>query len=255
MKKSLVQIHRTFFQLSFFCVAMGILESIVVVYLRQIYYPAGFDFPLTFLSPGMIAIEWTREFATIIMLGVLGILAGRDTLQRFCYFLFSFGIWDITYYAGLKLFLGWPSSFMTWDILFLIPVPWVSPVLAPVICSVTMIIFALSVLCLRGKGYPIKMTKFDWGFLFLGAFIIFYSYISNYTNIIFQNGFLSDFWSLSENKYFCQIASQYYPTDYNWHLFSLGEIMILSVMIHLIVAERYFIVTKRDVENSSSQVS
>jgi len=185
---------------------MGILEAIVVVYLRQLYYPDGFHFPLTFLSAQMITIEWIREFATIIMLAVLGILAGKDNLQRFFYFLFSFGIWDLAYYAGLKLFLDWPSSLMTWDILFLIPVPWLCPVLAPVICSATMIIFAVSVIYLQGKGYPIRMKIVDWGLLCLGAFVILYSFIGDFVNIIVHNGFFSKFWTLSENTYFYQIV-------------------------------------------------
>ncbi|MCK7540484.1 MAG: hypothetical protein MZV63_61130 [Marinilabiliales bacterium] len=34
-----------FFWLAVFAVAMGFLEGIVVVYLRELYYPEGFDFP------------------------------------------------------------------------------------------------------------------------------------------------------------------------------------------------------------------
>jgi hypothetical protein len=41
-------------------------------------------------------------------------------------------LWDIFYYVGLKTLLGWPPSLFTWDVLFLIPVPWSAPVLAPV---------------------------------------------------------------------------------------------------------------------------
>jgi len=235
MKSVLVRIQRTFILLGVFCLAMGILEAIVVVYLRQLYYPDGFDFPLTFLSAQMITIEWIRELTTIIMLAVLGILAGKDNLQRFFFFLFSFGVWDLAYYAGLKLFLDWPSSFITWDILFLIPVPWVSPVLAPVICSVTMILFAVSFFYLQGKGYPMRMKIVDRGFLFLGASVILFSFIRDYINLIFQNGLFSKFWTLSENTYFYQIVSQYCPTDYNWYLFSLGEILILYVMTRVLV--------------------
>ena len=71
---------------------MGVLEAIVVVYLRQVYYPDGFNFPLLFITPEMMYVEWTRETATVIMLAVLGIIAGRDNLSRFLYFLFSFAM-------------------------------------------------------------------------------------------------------------------------------------------------------------------
>ena len=39
----------------------------------------------------------------------------------------------------LKLILGWPASIFDWDVLFLIPVPWIGPVVAPVLVSIAMI--------------------------------------------------------------------------------------------------------------------
>ena len=32
--------------LTLFSIAMGLLEAVVVMYLRELYYPAGFAFPL-----------------------------------------------------------------------------------------------------------------------------------------------------------------------------------------------------------------
>jgi hypothetical protein len=43
---------------------MAYLESAVVVYLRALYYPRGFTFPLAPMPPGMVAIEMGREAAT-----------------------------------------------------------------------------------------------------------------------------------------------------------------------------------------------
>jgi hypothetical protein len=54
-------------------------------------------------------------------------------------FLLVFGIWDIFYYVFLKVLLDWPSSLLTMDVLFLIPAPWISPVLVPVCISVVMV--------------------------------------------------------------------------------------------------------------------
>lgn len=234
MKKLNLKYNHTFILVSILCSAMGILEAIVVVYLRQLYYPNGFDFPLTFLTPKMIGIEWAREFSTIIMLVSIGIIAGKNHLQRFLYFLFSFAVWDLTYYGGLKLFLNWPSSLLTWDILFLIPVPWISPVLAPIICSNTMIIFAISIIYLLEKGHIIKMKITHWSGLLMGAFIIFISFVWDYFKIIFENKLLSDFWDLTNNEQSLKLISQYIPSNYNWWLFWLGEIIILSTIIQLI---------------------
>jgi len=128
--------------ITFFAIAMAFVESAVVVYLRELYYPEGFNFPLVLL-PGRIALtEFLREIATLIMLLGIGFLAGRNFRQRFAWFIYSFAIWDIFYYVFLKLILDWPSSWLTWDILFLIPVIWTGPVLAPVLVSLTMIILS-----------------------------------------------------------------------------------------------------------------
>ncbi|MBL7138880.1 MAG: hypothetical protein ISS17_08905, partial [Bacteroidales bacterium] len=128
--------------ITLFAIAMGFLESAVVVYLRAIYYPEGFAFPLKIIEGPVATTEILREAATLIMLITVAILAARRWIIRFAWFIYIFAIWDIFYYIFLWLLLGWPESLLTWDILFLIPTTWVGPVLAPVINSLTMIALA-----------------------------------------------------------------------------------------------------------------
>jgi hypothetical protein len=121
--------------------AFGWIEASVVVYLRELYarevslhgttYFAGFSVSLVSLPSHLVAVEMAREVCTILLLGAVAWLAGRRPADRAGAFLLSFGIWDLTYYAVLNLILGWPDSLSTWDILFLIPLPWVAPVWAP----------------------------------------------------------------------------------------------------------------------------
>lgn len=122
-----------------YAVAMAYVESAVVVYLRAIYYPQGFAFPLAPMPPDMVAIEIGREAATLVMLLGVGMLAGTGRWDRFLTFCVSFGVWDLFYYAWLWILLGWPPSLFTWDVLFLIPVPWIGPVLAPVVVSIALV--------------------------------------------------------------------------------------------------------------------
>ncbi len=164
-----------------FAFAMGFLEAIVVIYLRKIFYPQGFDFPLSIMSPEIISIEWFREITTIIMLVTIGILAGSNNFERFLYFLYTFAIWDIVYYIGLKLFLNWPASILNWDILFLIPIPWISPVLAPIICSLTMIVMSVLIIYFIDKGYKIKTNYKFWITLIVGAILIFITFMWDYS--------------------------------------------------------------------------
>lgn len=227
MNRLFSKIYWNFVLLGVFGIAMGILEAIVVVYLRQIYYPQGFDFPLTLLSREMVFLEWIREITTLVMLGALGMIAGKDYLQRFLCFLYTFAVWDIFYYVGLKLFLNWPSSFGTFDVLFLIPVPWIGPVLAPLLCSLTMILFASILLVLQERGHLLTIKSREWKIIFFGAFVIFCSFTRDYFRIIILNGVLSGFGSLSQNDHFLQRMAHYKPTDYHWGLFAFGELLIV----------------------------
>ena len=234
MKNCPYSLSRNLFLLSVFAVAMGILEAIVVVYLRQMYYPQGFNFPLTLLSQKMMITEWIREIMTLVMLVSLGMISGKDSFQRFLFFLYIFAVWDIFYYAGLKLFLNWPVSFFTFDVLFLIPVPWISPVLAPLLCSMTMILFSVSMLVLREKGLSVCLLKREWGLAFTGVMLTFCSFIWDYTAIVIKNGFILNILSLPENDPFWKRLSQYQPEDYHWSLFAAGELLVVYVFFRVL---------------------
>ncbi len=129
-----------------FGVAMGYLEAAVVVYLRaalEIVPGAipGHD-PATFGA--FEAIEIARELATLVMITAVGWLAGRSHLERLAWAAVVFGTWDIAYYLGLWLTVGWPPSLAAWDVLFLVPMPWVGPVWAPIVASVGLVGFGLA---------------------------------------------------------------------------------------------------------------
>jgi hypothetical protein len=115
--------------------AFGWIEGSVVVYLRQVYYqqagPHPPMFPVIFLSDVFTRVEVIREACTLVVLAAASWLADCRWAGRIGSFLLLFGIWDLTYYGVLKLVLGWPPSLATWDILFLIPLPWIAPVWAP----------------------------------------------------------------------------------------------------------------------------
>lgn len=163
-----------------YAVAMGLLEAVVVVYLRELYYPDGFRFPLVPLPPRIMAVEWLREATTLLMLFAVAALAGEDRVDRFFVFGFLFGVWDLVYYVGLWALLGWPDSPWTWDVLFLIPLPWLGPVLYPCLISVLLIGgFALH-LGFRARGQRLDPNLREWLVATLGAIAVVLAFCWNW---------------------------------------------------------------------------
>jgi len=136
-----------------FGAAFGFVEAAVVVYLRaavgllpgyggsladiarlssEIYQKSQIhgDLPQSLLT-----VEIFREATTMVMLLSIAFLSAKFWRERSAIFLWSFAIWDICYYLGLYLTVGWPPSWFTPDVLFLIPVPWLAQVWFPILVS------------------------------------------------------------------------------------------------------------------------
>lgn len=240
MKGSFLSWRGRFLWLAVFATAMGFLEGIVVVYLRELYYPDGFTFPLRLMSSDLVTAEWIREIATLVMLAGVGIITGRNGLQRLFYALFAFGVWDIVYYGALKLLLGWPESLMTWDLLFLIPVSWLGPVLAPVINSVTMIIMALLFIGRQETGYYIRPGLSDWVLIISGAVVILYTYLADYSRLLLDSGVLGSRGSTEAGERLVQMITTYIPDNYRWTLFIIGETLIIAAIINVLIRSRKY---------------
>jgi hypothetical protein len=198
-------------------IALAYIESTAAIYLRSLYYPDGFPFPLQTFNNSHLLIELGREVSIIIILLGLGYIIGKNFLQRFAFFMFTFGVWDIFYYIWLKLLIDWPESLFAWDILFLIPFPWFGPVLSPVLVSLCLIISSMIVIHFETQDYPIIVKNIDWIILIFAGIIIIFSYLQHF-HIIMNHGT---------------------PDHYSWWLFtsalSLGVITFLNrIRVHII---------------------
>jgi hypothetical protein len=203
-------------QVAIFSVAMGFLEAAVVVYLREMYYPRGFESAPEVMSSRIIITELLRELATIIMLAYIGIISGKTFAERFSLFLFSFAIWDIFYYVFLKAVLNWPASVFIWDILFLIPVPWLGPVLAPCIISLTMILLTLVVFHIGSKGIEVKFRGTDWIAMITASVLYIFSFTDG------QYGLLQD-----AGEGIIRMSGIVFPERYKWELFMIPQAILL----------------------------
>ena len=211
-----------------FGISFGYVEAAVVVYLRMLNEPLrqqfhldrGPDdlFPLATLdqlkasSPDTLRLlrsEVAREGATLVMLGAVALCLAANARQWVACFVIVFGIWDIAFYAGLRLLIGWPRSLLTWDILYLIPVPWVGPVLAPVLVSLSMISAGFLVLARDWAGKPVRLGALNWLGIVAGGVIIVAAFTWDHRNIM-AGGM---------------------PNPFNWPLFILGEVVGLAAFL------------------------
>jgi hypothetical protein len=207
--------NRNFILVVLFAIAMAYLESAVVVYLREMYDIVDLvkDTPLK--PDAYTIIEIGREAATIIMLAVIGLLAGSSLPKKIGYFFLSFGVWDIFYYIWLFIFIQWPKSLLEWDILFLIPLPWWGPVIAPVLISLLLI----SIGYLLISEVKFKVTSIDWIVFGLSIIVLLYTFMEDSIKVIF-----SGMGDLTEIR----------PTGFNWILF------IIPFLIWVIASIKVF---------------
>lgn len=169
--------RRTFLLIVVFAIAFACIESAVVVYLRMLYYPEGFSFPLKLIDHRIIRIELLREVATLVMLVAAGMLAGLTQWQRFSYIMITFGVWDIFYYVWLNVFLGWPGSLLDWDVLFLLPIPWIAPVLVPVIISLLLILAGVLIIRTEEREGRFRPSPLVWGLSIAGTLVVLFSFM------------------------------------------------------------------------------
>src|SRR5450432_3486801 len=186
-----------------FGTGFGYLEAAVVSYLRSLHQPVvqrfypnrapGDLFPLLTLdqirteAPQQIrtlAVEIGREAATIAMLAAIALAVARNAGQWAAAFVIAFGTWDISFYLFLRVLLDWPASLFTWDILFLVPVPWAGPVLAPVLVSVAMIVVGVWHLRREASGNGVRIGGIEWVGIVAGAVVIIVAFAMDYRHLM-----------------------------------------------------------------------
>jgi hypothetical protein len=218
----------TLLWITLFSVAMGMMESSVVIYLREIYYPGGFQFPLKATSYTIAVTELFRELATLIMLLGIGMLAGKTKQTRFAWFIYSFAIWDIFYYVFLYLIIDWPLSLLDWDVLFLLPIMWVGPVWAPILLSLLMILLSTSILYYSRHSNSANLKSREWIILIAGAFIVIMAFCKDYYLYMTSHFSTISGTQLFISKHTFDYAAQYVPIKFDVALFLFGCVVICA---------------------------
>lgn len=166
---------KRFVWVSIYAIAMALLEAVVVVYIRGLLQITRDHVTL---GP-YVTMETWREAATLVMLAAVGWLAGRKSVDRLAYGLFAFGLWDIWYYIWLKVLTGWPATVWDWDVLFLIPVRWWGPVLAPMLIAALICIVTVMAVRRLDRGEALGFTPARWGLAAFGGLLALYVFVSD----------------------------------------------------------------------------
>jgi hypothetical protein len=198
-----------------FAIAMAWVEAASVFYIRALVdriepYQAN---PLP-INPAVGNVELWREASTLVMLATLGALAGRTWRHRAGYAAIAFGSWDIFYYVFLRLITGWPRTLLDWDILFLLPLPWWGPVLAPVSIALVMILWGTLATQARDGT-----TDARWACALACVGIV-----------LALGVFMSDAWGALEHG--PEAVMRVLPTTFNWPLFSVALLLMASPALH-----------------------
>ncbi len=217
--KQIKEDHRRWLTVVVYAAAMAWVESAVVYYLRTMIdriepYQSNPLPVIGCLGP----IELAREVATLVMLLTVGMLAGRTWRSRLGYAAIAFGVWDIFYYVFLKLMCGWPHSLLDWDILFLLPLPWWGPVLAPVLIAVLMILWGTLATRLERPHESSLSSWRAWGLNALGAALALYVFMADALRV--ADGGVPALRTLL-------------PAHFNWPLFCVALTLMSAPVIQL----------------------
>lgn len=204
-----------------YAIAMAWVEASVVYYLRTFvdriepYQPH----PLP-IATGLAEAELLREAATLVMLAAVGWLAGSTWRSRSGYSLVAFGVWDIFYYVFLRILTGWPTSLLDWDILFLIPLPWWGPVIAPVSIAVVMIVFGAIVAGSDRTDQPLWPGKVSSIAGILGILLSLYVFMSDAIH--------------STDKSAIALRNLL-PVQFDWPKFSFALLLLVAPLVDVAV--------------------
>jgi hypothetical protein len=228
----LPSVRRRVLLLVLFGLAFGYVEAAAVVYIRATYerihrrlFPdrAPDDlFPLftreqwareapPHLGPGL---EVARELGTLLLVALMALGVSRDARQWFASFVLAFGVWDLAYYAWLRLLIGWPRSLLDWDLIFAAPLPWVGPVLAPALVAGVMVAASGVFFVREAQGRPIDPRRGHWAAVLGGGLLVMVSFWWDWRNTLAGGA----------------------PNPFNWPLLLGGLALGVAGFVHALAA-------------------
>lgn len=202
-----------------FAIGMAWVEAATVYYLRVLTNRIDpyQEHPLS--MQGLLGqVELVREAATLLMLVTVGMLAARIWRKRLAYAMIAFGVWDIFYYVFLRVVSDWPKSLFDWDVLFLLPLPWWGPVLAPVCIALLMIVWGTFVTQFAQSSPATAVTRMLWSSSAVGIALALYAFMADSLHSIPQG---------------LDVTRSVLPTSFNWWIYCAALTLMATPIAHI----------------------
>jgi len=133
-------------------------------------------------------------------------------------------VWDIAYYVFLRVMCGWPHSLLDWDVLFLLPLPWWGPVLAPVLIALLMIFWGTLASQFERPRAPMLP---NWGARVLtvaGTLLALYVFMAD---------------TLAAAPRGLEAVCRVLPMEFNWPLFGVA-LLLMGVRLLQLICQHCF---------------
>jgi hypothetical protein len=114
---------------------------------------------------------------------------------------------------------GWPHTLLDWDVLFLLPLPWWGPVLAPVSIALLMILWGTVVSSWRIERARNGSEWKAWGLNFLGTLLALYLFMAD---------------SIRAASRGLDALRDVLPQSFNWPLFCVALVLMASPVFEVI---------------------
>jgi hypothetical protein len=195
-----------------FATAMAWVESASVYYIRAMVdrIEPYQENPLP-IQGVLGQVEIVREAATLAMLLAVGTLAGSTWRTRLAYTAVAFGAWDILYYVFLRIICDWPQSLFDWDILFLLPLPWWGPVLAPICIASLIVVWGTLASQFSEADAATPLGREMWAVTCLGVALALYVFMADSLRTVHQG---------------LDVMTRMLPSSFNWPVFCVAFILM-----------------------------
>jgi hypothetical protein len=143
------------------CIAIGYVDAVATFYVRGMLEVSqeGGNFAQAVteaMPPRIVALEQTRQAATVLVLVAMAIVAGRNLQQQFGTAFYALGGWIVLRYAAIRTITDWPAGLADIDTVLYLPHAVYAPVWMPIVIGLG--VAAIGVTLIRAGALALRKS-------------------------------------------------------------------------------------------------